>query len=103
RRKPEIAGATALAAEFMGMKFIYLEAGSGAQYSVPNEMVQLVSKYCTIPVIVGGGIRDAETARDKVKHGAKVIVTGNYFEDENSWDKLKEFAQAVHFKLAVEV
>ncbi|MBU1680663.1 MAG: geranylgeranylglyceryl/heptaprenylglyceryl phosphate synthase [Bacteroidetes bacterium] len=103
RRKPEIAGATALAAEFMGMKFIYLEAGSGAQYSVPNEMVQLVSKYCTIPVIVGGGIRDAETARQKVKHGAKVIVTGNYFEDENSWDKLKQFAQAVHLKLPVEV
>lgn len=103
RNKPEIAAATALAAEYLGMKLIYLEAGSGAELSVPNEMVNIVSQTCSIPVIVGGGIRDAQTAREKVQSGAKIIVTGNYFEIEQNWDKIKSFAEAVHFKEPKEV
>ena len=98
RNKPEIAMATALAAEFMGMKYIYLEAGSGAQLSVPEEMIKLVSSNCTIPLIVGGGIRDSQTARAKVDAGAKIIVTGNHFENENNWSEIKSFAEAIHFK-----
>lgn len=96
RNKPEIAAATALAAEYMGMKFIYLEAGSGAQYTVPDEMVKIVSSYCSIPVIVGGGIKSPEEASDKVKNGAKVVVTGNFFEDEKNWVLIKDFAESVH-------
>jgi len=98
RGKPEIAAATALAAEYLGMKMIYLEAGSGAKQSVPKEMVKVVSSYCSIPVIVGGGIGSPEEANEKVVSGAKVIVVGNHFENEENWDKLKSFAQAIHVK-----
>ena len=103
RNKPEIAAATALASEYLGMKLIYLEAGSGADNSVPNEMVKTVSELCSVPVIVGGGIRDPKSAREKVENGASIIVTGNYFENENNWSLIKEFASAVHYKLPIEV
>jgi putative glycerol-1-phosphate prenyltransferase len=103
RNKPEIAAATALAGEYLGMKFIYLEAGSGALESIPDEMVKAVSEECSIPIIVGGGIRNPQTARRKVDSGASIIVTGNFFENENNWDFIKDFANAIHFKLPVEV
>jgi putative glycerol-1-phosphate prenyltransferase len=103
RNKPEIAAATALAGEYLGMKFIYLEAGSGALESVPDEMVKAVSEECSIPIIVGGGIRNPQTARRKVDNGASIIVTGNFFENENNWDLIKDFASAIHKKLPVEV
>jgi putative glycerol-1-phosphate prenyltransferase len=98
RNKPEIAAATALAAEYLGMKFVYLEAGSGADNSVPDKMIQAVSSVCKIPVIVGGGIKSPLAARSKVESGAKIIVTGNFFEDENNWDMIRDFADAVHVK-----
>jgi putative glycerol-1-phosphate prenyltransferase len=103
RNKPEIAAATALASEYLGMKLIYLEAGSGADNSVPNEMVKAVSNQCTVPIIVGGGIRNPKAAREKVENGASIIVTGNFFENENNWDLVKDFASAVHYKLPIEV
>ena len=103
RNKPEIAAATALAGEYLGMKFIYLEAGSGAMESVPDEMVKAVSEECSIPIIVGGGIRNPQTARRKVDNGASIIVTGNFFENENNWDLIKDFANAIHHKLPIEV
>ena len=101
RNKPEIAAATALAAEYLGMKLVYLEAGSGADNSVPDEMIKAVSSVCKIPVVVGGGIKSPIAARKKVESGAKIIVTGNFFEDENNWDMIKDFADAVHIKKAV--
>jgi len=103
RNKPEIAAATALASQYLGMKLIYLEAGSGADNSVPNEMVKAVSSYCDIPVIVGGGIKNPRMAREKVDNGAKIIVTGNFFENENNWNLIKDFADAIHFKLPITV
>ena len=103
KNKPEIAAATALAGEYLGMKFIYLEAGSGAQEAVSDEMVKAVADECSIPIIVGGGIRNPQTARRKVENGASIIVTGNFFEDENNWDHIKDFASAIHYKLPVEV
>ncbi len=103
RNKPEIAAATALAAEYMGMKMIYLEAGSGADKPVPNEMVKAVSSYCSIPVIVGGGIRNPQTAREKVENGAKIIVTGNFFEHDDNWEMIRNFADAVHIKIPASV
>jgi geranylgeranylglyceryl phosphate synthase family protein len=63
RNKPEIAAATSLAAEYLGMKLIYLEAGSGAENSVPDEMIKAVSSVCKVPVIVGGGIKSPNAAR----------------------------------------
>ncbi|HUX92655.1 MAG TPA: geranylgeranylglyceryl/heptaprenylglyceryl phosphate synthase [Ignavibacteriaceae bacterium] len=103
RNKPEIAAATALAAEYLGMKLIYLEAGSGADKPVSNEMVKAVASICSIPVIVGGGIRSPQIAHEKIESGAKIIVTGNFFEDVNNWSLIKEFANAVHIKLPVTV
>lgn len=103
RNKPEIAAATALASEYLGMKLIYLEAGSGADNSVPNEMVKVVCDQCSVPVIVGGGIRTASEARAKVENGASIIVTGNFFENENNWDLIKDFASAVHIKQSITV
>lgn len=103
RNKPEIAAATALASEYIGMKLIYLEAGSGAQQTVPNEMVKAVSSVCSVPIIVGGGIKSPSVAREKVDNGAKIIVTGNFFENENNWGLIKEFANAVHKKMPVTI
>ncbi|MGE5437010.1 MAG: geranylgeranylglyceryl/heptaprenylglyceryl phosphate synthase, partial [Syntrophothermus sp.] len=80
---------------------IYLEAGSGAGSTVPDAMVQSVSSYCSLPVIVGGGIDNLKEVKNKVSKGAKVIVMGNYFQDENNWDMLKDFADAVHIKKSV--
>ncbi len=98
RNKPEIAMSTALAAEYIGMKSVYLEAGSGAEKTVPNEMVKVVSSNINIPVIVGGGIKTPEEANAKVQNGASFVVTGNFFEDSNNWSQLKYFADAVHTK-----
>jgi putative glycerol-1-phosphate prenyltransferase len=103
RNKPEIAAATALAAQYLGMKLIYLEAGSGASQPVPNEMVKAVSEYCNIPVIVGGGIKSPHIAKEKVDSGAKIIVTGNFFENEDNWGLIGSFAEAIHYKLTVTV
>ncbi len=98
RNKPDIAVAHALAAEYIGFKLLYLEAGSGAEQSVPDEMVAAVSNYCSVPLIVGGGIRTAEEARKKVKAGAKFVVTGNVLEKNGSQDLVKEFASAIHVR-----
>ncbi len=103
RNKPDIATATALAAEYLGMNFVYLEGGSGADKSVPNEMVKMVSSALSIPIIVGGGIRDSKTAREKVENGASVVITGNFFEDDDNWHLVKEFADAIHVKETVVV
>ncbi len=103
RNKPEIAAATALASEYLGMKLIYLEAGSGADNSVPNQIVKAVAEECSIPIIVGGGIKTPSEARTKIENGASIVVTGNFFENDNNWDLIKDFASAVHYKLPVEV
>ncbi len=103
RDKPGIATATALAGEYLGMKLIYLEGGSGAENSVPNEMIEMVTDQVNIPVIVGGGIRTPEEARAKVKAGAKIIVTGNFFENKNNWDLISLFAASVHSNQSIEI
>ncbi|MFC1569214.1 geranylgeranylglyceryl/heptaprenylglyceryl phosphate synthase [bacterium] len=96
RHKPELAVATAMAGELLGLNMLYLEAGSGADQSVPEIMVKAVTKSIQIPVIVGGGIRDPKIAHDKVLAGASFIVTGTVMEDEGNHNKLKEFAEAIH-------
>jgi len=96
RNKPEIAVAHALAAEYLGMKLVYLEGGSGADHSVPEEMIQAVESVLSIPLIVGGGIRNADEAGRKVKAGASFIVTGNFFESQENEKKLIQFAETIH-------
>ena len=96
RSKPDLALAHALAAQYLGFKVVYLEAGSGAQLSVPEEMIMAVSKTISIPVIVGGGIRTPEMAQKKVAAGASLVVIGNHFEDPQNFSRIKEFADAIH-------
>ncbi len=88
--KPELAVAHALAAQYFGMRFVYMEAGSGAKNSVPVEMVRKVRSALEIPLIVGGGIRTGEEVKKLVKAGAKVIVTGTVIEEGNIENKIRE-------------
>ncbi len=96
--KPDIAKATALAAEYLGMRLLYLEAGSGAKQSVPCEMITQVRDYVSLPLIVGGGIRTPAEAAAKVSAGASFVVIGNVLEYSNSFNLMKEFAEAIHFQ-----
>ncbi|MDX9758524.1 MAG: geranylgeranylglyceryl/heptaprenylglyceryl phosphate synthase [Bacteroidota bacterium] len=96
RAKPEIAAAHALAAEMLGMKLVYLEAGSGAPQSVPAGMIRMVRSLVDIPLFVGGGIRTPGAAAEKVAAGASVVIVGNHFEDDGNHAELRAFADAVH-------
>ena len=93
--KPKIAAAYALAAQFLGMRFVYLEAGSGAKFSVTPEMVKTVRKAFNGFLIVGGGIRDIKTATELVKAGADALVIGTFLEKGGSIKKLAEIAKAI--------
>ena len=94
--KPDIAVAYAMAAEFWGMKLFYLEAGSGADQPVPLEMISKVKKYTNTILMVGGGIRDGETARKIVEAGADIIVTGTVVENNSAVkDKIKELVDGI--------
>jgi len=93
--KPKIAAAYALAAQFLGMRFVYLEAGSGAKSSVTPEMVKTVRKAFNGFLRVGGGIRDIITATDLVKAGADALVIGTFLEKGGSVKKLAEIAKAI--------
>lgn len=93
--KAELAAVHALAAEYFGMRFVYLEAGSGANTPVPTPMIESVNKTINVPLIVGGGIRDGNQATSAVAAGADIIVTGNITEKEGSKGKLKELVDAI--------
>lgn len=88
--KPELAAAHALAAQYLGMRFVYLEAGSGAKQPVPKDMVKMVKGLLNIPLIVGGGIKTAKQAKELVKVGADILVTGTVAEGPSVKRKLKE-------------
>jgi len=96
REKPDIAVAHSIAAEMLGMKFVYLECGSGSAMSVPNEMISAVKKQISLPLIVGGGIVKPEDAAEKVRAGADFIVTGNVHENNDDKNLMREFAKAIH-------
>lgn len=96
REKADIAIVHALAAQYLGMKIVYLEAGSGAINSIPNKMIKSVKSHIEIPVIVGGGIKTPECASEKVMSGADFIVTGTVLEGLDNPSMVKEFADAVH-------
>ena len=98
REKPEIAAAYALAGQYMGMRFVYLEAGSGVKDPVPDKTIAVVKKATNgnSVVIVGGGIRDSKTASEKVLAGADIIVTGTLVEEsENVSEKLKPLIKSI--------
>lgn len=80
REKPEIAAATALAAQMLGMKLIYMDAGSGAKLCIPENLIAKVRETVDLPIIVGGGIDSIEKAERAWKAGADFIVIGNVLE-----------------------
>jgi phosphoglycerol geranylgeranyltransferase len=98
--KNEIALCTAMASEMLGMKLIYMDAGSGAKRAITESMIEMVSANIEVPLIVGGGITDPEKAYLNCKAGADVIVIGNAIEKDPAL--IKEMATAVH-SLAITV
>ena len=92
--KLDIAICTAIAGEMLGLKLLYLEAGSGARQCVPTEMIEQVKQSITIPLIVGGGINTVEKATNACKSGADILVVGTAFEQNPSL--IYEMANAVH-------
>lgn len=92
--KNEIAMCTAMAGEMLGMKLIYMDAGSGAKRPITEHMIEKVSSHIESPLIVGGGIVEPEKAYRNCKAGADVIVVGNAIEKDPSL--IKEMAAAVH-------
>jgi len=96
RAKPDIAMAHALAAQYLGMKIAFFDAGSGADDHVPEELVAAVAGYVDIPVMVGGGIRAPESAARLVASGARLVVTGDVVERSSDPGIMRAFAEAVH-------
>jgi putative glycerol-1-phosphate prenyltransferase len=92
--KNEIAMCTAMAGEMLGMKLIYMDAGSGARKAISEHMIEKVAASISIPLIVGGGILEPEKAYRNCKAGADVIVVGNAIEKDPSL--IKEMSAAIH-------
>ena len=93
--KPELATAHALAGQYLGMRFVYLEAGSGARKPVPSEMIRVVKSYVDIPLIVGGGIKSRSQALVAASAGADIIVTGNVIENAEVKSKVAEIVRGI--------
>ncbi|MEO6706162.1 MAG: geranylgeranylglyceryl/heptaprenylglyceryl phosphate synthase [Ginsengibacter sp.] len=92
--KNEIAMCTAMAGEMLGMKLIYMDAGSGAKMPITESMIELVANAIEVPLIIGGGISDPEKAYLNSKAGADIIVVGNAIEKDESL--IMEMSSAVH-------
>ena len=92
--RPDIIVSHALAAQFLGMELIYLEAGSGALNEVPGDVVRKVADEINIGLIVGGGIRTPEDANSIVNSGASFVVIGSAI--EKSAELIEEFSSSIH-------
>lgn len=93
--KPELAAAHALAGQYLGMHFVYLEGGSGAKEPVPPEMIRAVKHFIDVPVLVGGGIRTKDQAFTVASAGADAIVTGNITESNDAGQKISEIVEGI--------
>jgi phosphoglycerol geranylgeranyltransferase len=98
--KPELAAAHALAGQYLGMHFIYLEAGSGAKRPVPSEMIHAVKNHIDVPLIVGGGIKSRSQALAVASAGADIIVTGNVIENAEVRSKVAEILEGIRHSRA---
>ena len=97
--KNDIAVCTALAGEMLGLKILYMDAGSGAQQSIRSRMIKAVRENVNVPIIVGGGITSPEKAIEICKAGADIIVVGNAIEKDTSL--IMRIANAVHEVAAI--
>ncbi len=91
--KKDIAACTAMAGEMLGLRLIFMDAGSGAVTPVPADMIRFVKDSIGVPLLVGGGLRTPEKARETLQAGADVIVIGNRFEQDPGL--IAAFAQVV--------
>ncbi|MDX5320283.1 MAG: geranylgeranylglyceryl/heptaprenylglyceryl phosphate synthase [Bacteroidota bacterium] len=82
--KPEIAMCTAMAGEMLGLKLIYMDAGSGANQPVNTRIISAVRSSIEVPIVVGGGIRSTAQAVEAWRAGADIVVVGNAIEDDNT-------------------
>lgn len=96
REGHEIAANTALASELLGMKLVYLEAGSGARLPVASELVHAVYSTCSLPILVGGGIDSVEKLHRAFDAGATLAVVGNALEENP--ELLHDLYEAVHVR-----
>jgi len=96
--KPELAAAYALAAQYFGMRFVYLEAGSGAKQSVPSDMVRMVKDLVSVHLVVGGGIRTSQQVKEMVSAGADILVTGTVIEECKVREKIRELVEGIKSK-----
>lgn len=91
--KKDIAACTAMAGEMLGLKLIFMDAGSGAQYTIPEEMISFVKQSIEVPLIIGGGVRDAKKLNSVFEAGADIVVVGNRFEENP--ELIKNFTEVV--------
>ena len=94
----DLVTAHALAGQYFGMRFIYLEGGSGVADPVPPDMIKTVKKHLDVPLIVGGGIRTREQAAAAAKAGADIIVTGNLIESVDNKRRITEVIEGLKQK-----
>ncbi len=99
--KEDIAVCTAMAGEMLGLRLLFMDAGSGAVTPVTEDIIESVSGAISIPLIVGGGIRTPEKAAANARAGADVIVVGNAIEKDPNL--VREMAEAVHAVSSVPV
>jgi phosphoglycerol geranylgeranyltransferase len=85
-----------VAGELLGMDLIYLEAGSGAHEPVPSEMISAVKEAVDVPILVGGGIRDAEKAGIALNAGADIIVTGSIVEEQGISSRFLDIVKSIN-------
>jgi phosphoglycerol geranylgeranyltransferase len=96
--KPELVALYALAAQYLGMKYVYLEAGSGASSTIPAETIGMVRRLYEGLLMVGGGIRDQTTALAAIRAGADILVVGNLIETQGFEDSLRQISLVAHHK-----
>jgi len=95
-QKAELAASYALAAQYLGIRFIYLEAGSGVEKPIPPKTISTVRKAVELPIIVGGGIKSGKDAARAVKAGANIIVTGTIVEKTGQVrTKIQELVESI--------
>ncbi|MFH1432811.1 MAG: geranylgeranylglyceryl/heptaprenylglyceryl phosphate synthase [archaeon] len=99
KSKPDLGVIYSMAAEYMGMRFVILESGSGAPEPVPVDIISAIRKSVDINIVIAGGVKTPSMARDLVKAGANCIHVGTKIEDSsNPLERIKMFAKAIHLK-----
>jgi putative glycerol-1-phosphate prenyltransferase len=91
--KKDIAACTAMAGEMLGLRLIFMDAGSGAKIPVPLDMIRFVKDSIGVPLLVGGGLRTPEDVRQTLRAGADIVVVGNRFEENP--ELITQFAEVL--------